>query len=770
MVSVTSGLIMVMVIEVEDRQEVYSVAGSAPLCRKPAQPWYAWTSATIQTVSHSTALSCEDPMLLRTSMTSDFFAIIEARMPHLIRKVTMHWNLKSVLRPLTPRPTSPTDSGSTLYSTTTPSTTSLSTNDQFPFPTNPSRVKKARHNNHPQYLPRPDASVRDVQYFLYTLLTNKAHECAKKYPEWVLETCMGWAGDGQQLRSCTEEQLATLCPYQAIVSGIDSSKHRPGAFVPIPARHMIGQVIARFVAEKKSREKQIEDVHSRLEEERRRPSIAAGPNPGLESMQDLSLSRSASQASRRSRAQPILPCAGLEQKAVVGFGPVVWTEQAMPMNGACVPASTTRPAHVFSGPYMSGALNGFSYEQLPSSSVSSQTSFAPYNDISSLPSQSSEQFPTIQQQSQQRRPNLYSGRGLHHPNFDELNMTDATIINPKRPQRYAPRRPSGLRASSTTENSQDKTICNTVPLRKGQTVDSVDLNPSPVTPSGPLGSVRRRSSLAASKLAGETIPEAIDEHAESSTHNGDSQKTARHDSGIESGPYRISSSSSNFPAFLTNASPNSRETSLSAPKLSRSYTVGPEQQHSAWSAPRSHNTLPVARQMSRSVSFNLGQDANRPSVGLPQPLFQGSNSDDPNETRGPLTNQDQEDLSRDKDLSEQYLAVEAEFQRLKKLRDEAVTRLPTPPPRPCLRKAQSDKTLYNSLDPMQGIPTGNKPWHYKPGPSQHPPKPEAKIRNPKSQLPNQTLMEALEESQARSRSSSRMQESQRRRHADTIAS
>ncbi|EAT88588.1 hypothetical protein SNOG_03383 [Parastagonospora nodorum SN15] len=678
-----------MEMEVEDRQEVYSVAGSAPPCRKPAQP--------------CTALSCENPVLLRISITSDPFAIIEARIPHLMRKVTMHWNLKSVLRPLTPRPTSPTDSGSTLYSATTPSTTSLSTNDQFPFPTNPSRVKKARHNNHPQYLPRPDASVRDVQYFLYTLLTSKAHECAKKYPEWVLETCMGWAGDGQQLRSCTEEQLTTLCPYQAIVNGIDSPKHRPGAFVPIPARHMIGQVIARFVAEKKSREKQIEDVHSRLEEERRRPSIAAAPYLGLESMQDLSLSRSASQASRRSRAQPILPRVGLEQQAVVGFGPVLWTEQAMPMNGAYVPASTTRPAHMFSGPYMSGALSGFSYEQIPSSPVSSQTSFAPYNDISSLRSQSSEQFPTIQQQSQQRRPNLYSGRELHHPDFDELNMTDATTINSKRPQRYAPRRPSSLRTSSTTENSQDKTICSTVPLRKGHTVEFVDSNPSPVPPSRPLGSVRRRSSLAASKLAGETIPEAINEHAESPRHNDDSQKTTRHDSGVESVPYRSSSSSSDPPAFLTNASPNSRETSLPASKLSRSNTVGLEQQHRAWSAPRPHNTLPVANQMSRCVSFNLGQDANRPSVGL------------------------------------------------------STASLPRQPIQMILMKPE-------------GIPTGHKPWHYKPGPSQHPPKPEAKIRNPKSQLPNQTLMEGLEESQARSSSSSRMQESQRPRHADAMAS
>lgn len=581
---------------------------------------------------------------------------------------------------------------------------------------------------------------------------------------------MGWTGDGQQLRSCTEEQLATLCPYQAIVSGIDSPKHRPGAFVPIPARHMIGQVIARYVAEKKSREKQIEDVHSRLEEERRRPSIATGPYPGYESMQDPSLRRSASQVSRRSRAQPLIPRASLEQQPVVGFGPVVWTEQAVPMTGACVPSSTTIPAHMFSGPYISGALNGVSYEQLLSSPISSQTSAAPYDDMSSLPSQSSGRSPRAQHQSLQRRPSVHSG---HEPptEFIELDMADTRTTHPGRPQRYAPRRPSGLRASSTTDNTKAGTPCNTVPLRKGQSVDFVDSNSNVAPPSRPLGSVRRRSSLAASRLAGETIPEAIDEHADIPRHNNGARKTTRHDSGVENGPYGNTSFSSSSPAFLTNASPNSRETSSPGPKLSRSNdTTGPGKQHHAWSAPRSQNTLPVANQMLRSVSFNLGQDSDRPVVGFSQPLFQGSKPKSLDETRAPNTSQDQGDDAREKDPSEQYLAVEAEFQRLKKLRDEAVTHLPTPPPGPCLRKAQSDKTLYSSLDPMQGIPTGHKPWQYKPAPSQHPPKPEASPRNPTSQSPSQTLMEALEENQVRLTMSSRMQEAQRRRHADAMAS
>jgi len=581
---------------------------------------------------------------------------------------------------------------------------------------------------------------------------------------------MGWNGGGQQLRSCTEEQLAALCPYQAFSTGIDSPKHRPGAFVPIPARHMIGQVIARYVAEKKTREKQIEDVHSRLEEERRRPSIATGPYPGFESMQDPSLSRSVSQASRRSRAQPLLPRASLEQQPAVGFGPVVWTEQAVPINGACVPASTTIPAHMFSGPYMSGALNGISYDQFPSSPISSQSSAAHYQDMLSLQSQSNGRSPRAQHQSLQRMSSVQSG---HEPpaDLDELEIADARTIHPSRPQRYAPRRPSGLRASSTTDNTQGGTTCNTVPLRKGQAVDFASSNSEVAHPSRPLGFIRRRSSLAGSRLAGETIQEAIDEHADSPRHKNDARKTTRQDSGVENDPYGNSFFSSSSPAFLTNASPISRDTSSPAPKLSRSSsTAGSGQQHHAWSAPRSRNTLPVANQMSRSVSFDLGHDEDQAVVRFSRPLFQGSKSKVRNESIASNTNRDRGDELREKELSEQYLAVEVEFQRLRKLRDEAVTRLPTPPPGPCLRKAQSDKTLYSSLDPIEGIYAGNKPFQYKPAPSHHPPKLEAKPRDPTSQSSSQTLMEALEENQARSTRSSRMQEAQRRKHSDATAS
>jgi hypothetical protein len=168
------------------------------------------------------------------------------------------------------KPSPPASSTSSAYASTLPHSSSYLASDQYPFPTNPAQVKKARHYNHPKYLPRPSASARDVQYFLYTLLTSKRHNCAKKYPEWVLETCMVWDGDGETFRSCSEEQLATLCPYTAVAIGIESRKHSPGAFVPIPARNMIGEVIVRFVTEKKAKENLPSEIQHRLQAERSR--------------------------------------------------------------------------------------------------------------------------------------------------------------------------------------------------------------------------------------------------------------------------------------------------------------------------------------------------------------------------------------------------------------------------------------------------------------------------------------------------------------------
>jgi hypothetical protein len=175
----------------------------------------------------------------------------------------MLFTLKSLFRPSTQ-----VNSTGTVSNNSSPSTPLIIIADEFPFPTNPTRVKKARHNNPPKYLPRADASVRDIQYFLYNLLTSKSNDCAKRYPEWVLETCMGWGEDSGQFHNCTQEQLETLCPITAVAIGIASHKHKPGAFVPIPARHMIGEAIAQFVLEKREGENQPHTIHRRLQEER----------------------------------------------------------------------------------------------------------------------------------------------------------------------------------------------------------------------------------------------------------------------------------------------------------------------------------------------------------------------------------------------------------------------------------------------------------------------------------------------------------------------
>jgi hypothetical protein len=204
------------------------------------------------------------------------------------------------LNPFT-KPSLSASSSSSTYASTLPHASSYLVPDRypFPFPTSPGQVKKARHDDHPKYLPPPNASVRDVQFFLYTLLTSKQHNCAKKYPEWVLETCMAWSGDGEAFRDCSEEQLATLCPYTAVAIGIDSRKHTPGTFVPIPARNMIGEVIVRFVAEKRARKNLPSEIQQRLQAERSRSFSGMRSRPIPQVAQNLGAFSTVSPASPR---------------------------------------------------------------------------------------------------------------------------------------------------------------------------------------------------------------------------------------------------------------------------------------------------------------------------------------------------------------------------------------------------------------------------------------------------------------------------------------
>jgi hypothetical protein len=150
-------------------------------------------------------------------------------------------------------------------------TSSLVDPDRLPFPTHPASVKKFRHNSCPKHLPNLQASVKDVRYFLFILLTSKSNDCAKHYPEWVLETCLAWKSDGLQFLNCTEEQLENLCPITAAV-GFDSHKHKIGIHIPFPARQEIGKTITRFVLRKREGEKRPRMIQRRVQEERNWPT------------------------------------------------------------------------------------------------------------------------------------------------------------------------------------------------------------------------------------------------------------------------------------------------------------------------------------------------------------------------------------------------------------------------------------------------------------------------------------------------------------------
>jgi hypothetical protein len=168
------------------------------------------------------------------------------------------------------QPSASGHSAKSTHSDNSSSTSSLVNADQFPFPTNPTLVKKARHDGCPKHLPSPQASVKDVRYFLFILLTSKLNNCAKHYPEWVLETCMAWNGEGWQFLDCTQEQLEALCPITAKAIAIYSLKHKPGTHIPFPARLAIGEAIAKFVLQKREGESQAHMIRRRLKKERDR--------------------------------------------------------------------------------------------------------------------------------------------------------------------------------------------------------------------------------------------------------------------------------------------------------------------------------------------------------------------------------------------------------------------------------------------------------------------------------------------------------------------
>lgn len=294
------------------------------------------------------------------------------------------------------------------YSTSSSQSLAGSEDDKYPFPTNVKQVRKTKKRGHPDYLPEPSAGVREVRYFLYTLLTSDRHNCATEYPEWVLETCMGFNGNGNDLRNMSEQQLRLLCPMTAVATGIEATNHKPGLFVPPRARSMIGQVISAHITAKKRQETQAQDTHRgwyESEEKLRRRDMAM------------------KSAVRTNYAQSMFEMpAPIQQPPSPAASMYLQSASVQPaVHGPMYPASTSFDMYV------------------PNLSRTSTTArYAPYSSSRSMHASSN----TLPERSDPHRSPITSTKSLSYR------------------QSYRPQRHSSLRASSTT--TAGKTDCRTL--------------------------------------------------------------------------------------------------------------------------------------------------------------------------------------------------------------------------------------------------------------------------------------------------------------------
>jgi hypothetical protein len=630
----------------------------------------------------------------------------------------MLFDLKSLLRSASPV-FSASQAGST-----SPSSSSVSTSDQYPFPTNPSRVRKARHNNLPQYLPQRNASVQEVQYFLYILLTSRKHDCATKYPEWALETCMAWTGSGGQLRNRTEEQLASLCPITAVAKGIESPKHQLGDYVPITTRIMIGEAITGYVRRKKALEDQPSAVERRWHEEKMRASSAMGRYPSPDVMWDHH-SASKTPASRSlSRSRSLHLPDRQDIQYVSDSGSSSWMAPGMGTNNSHITGATMLPVHMYDWTYMLGGRNGPSHASDMHSSTSSVDSVVTQNTAHSSSSQptangtsnrtdmaSSEQ----QFHSQQRRKSLYGAReppinsGRSSPP-NSARPEPASTPHPKRPHRYASSHVSPLRTSSTTANNPSTTSSSTMTSGHISTICIVQqYNRLPV---------RRTSSLATANLI---IPETLTEDDENSNSDGDDcLKKDPHDSGVDSSPYGEHSSSTSSPCTSTEPSDTAPTTAVDGLERSLPTAGGPELHH-ARPTPLSCHTLHMTKKVPRPASVT----SNRNARDLPKPKSPSPpaarNSPELVETT-PLTNNEGRSTSTEnkfvvrsdslKRMQADYRLkqmeadnpleqLEVDYQRLRYDHERRQIRFHTLPTQ-SLCHAQSDTTLYSSPDAVSG--------------------------------------------------------------------
>ncbi|KAF1943379.1 hypothetical protein EJ02DRAFT_510921 [Clathrospora elynae] len=129
-------------------------------------------------------------------------------------------------------------------------TQTLSTN-HLQLPRDPKAVVKAAHKDSPGLLPAPTADCEEVRYFLYAVLTTKSFGLTKTCPQWVLETCWNWEGNGNDLLCMDERGFMLLCPFSAGAAGIDGKRWKVETLPRPEAREMIGKAIMSVMEDKR---------------------------------------------------------------------------------------------------------------------------------------------------------------------------------------------------------------------------------------------------------------------------------------------------------------------------------------------------------------------------------------------------------------------------------------------------------------------------------------------------------------------------------------
>jgi hypothetical protein len=105
-------------------------------------------------------------------------------------------------------------------------------------------VAKDRHDNLPP-LPHSSADLQEVRYFLYMVLTHKAFGLTKICPQWVLETCWTWRGNGKAFIDLHRDDLMNMCPVTAGAAAIDPSKYTLEKSPSPEIREMIGKALCK---------------------------------------------------------------------------------------------------------------------------------------------------------------------------------------------------------------------------------------------------------------------------------------------------------------------------------------------------------------------------------------------------------------------------------------------------------------------------------------------------------------------------------------------